>query len=92
MFNRIESILGKENKGVIHNCYDYSKLRGRIEEIYGPQYKFAEAMGLSDRSMSLKMTGKLEFKQKEIDLACQLLHINKAEIAVYFFKKNVQKN
>ena len=39
-------------------CYDYSKLAGRIVEKFGTQYNFAIAMGLSERTISLKMNGK----------------------------------
>ena len=38
-------------------CFDYSKLRGRIIEKFGNQSKFAVAMGWSERTMSLKITG-----------------------------------
>ncbi|WP_080732574.1 DUF739 family protein [Carnobacterium maltaromaticum] len=35
--------------------YDYSTLVGRITEKLGTQYNFALAMGLSERSVSLKL-------------------------------------
>lgn len=72
--------------------YNYSKLSGRIVEICGTQYNFAKEMNLSERTISLKMAGKVEFKQSEIDRACQILKIGKSDIVDYFFNQNVQYN
>jgi len=71
-------------------AYEYSKLLGRITEKFGTQAKFAEAMGLSERSLSLKLNGKVGFKHNEITKACQLLEITGAEITSYFFTLKVQ--
>lgn len=65
--------------------YDYSKLCGLIVEKYGTQAKFAEAMGLSERSVSLKLNGRVGWKQAEIAQACKLLGIRATTIAAYFF-------
>lgn len=65
--------------------YNYSKLLGRIVEKTGTQYKFAEAIGLSERTVSLKLNGKIGWKQQEIMKACQILDIDKSEICEYFF-------
>ena len=35
-------------------AYDYSKLLGRITEKFGTQARFSGAMGMSERSLSLK--------------------------------------
>lgn len=72
-------------------AYDYRKLLGRITELYGTQAKFSEAMGLSERSLSLKLNGKVAFKQPEITKACSLLEICENEIPTYFFTLKVQK-
>lgn len=71
--------------------YDYSKLSGRIVEICGTRYNFARAMNLSEKTISMKLCGKNEFKQKEIELACSVLKIRKKEIVDYFFTQVVQK-
>lgn len=71
-------------------AYDYSKFLGRITEKFGTQGRFASAMGMSERSLSLKMTGKVPFKQPEITKACSLLEIADADIAAYFFTLKVQ--
>lgn len=72
--------------------YDYRKLLGRVVEVCGTQYNFAKAMNLSERTISLKMSGKVDFKQSEIDKACEILCIEKDDITDYFFTQNVQNN
>lgn len=64
--------------------YDYSKLSGRIVEKYETQAKFADAMALSEHSISLKPNGKVGWKQSEIAKACKVLEIALAEIPAYF--------
>jgi DNA-binding Xre family transcriptional regulator len=71
-------------------AYDYSKLLGRIIEKYGSQAKFSGAMGLSERSLSLKLNSKVGFKQSEIAKACKLLDIAESDIPEYFFTLKVQ--
>lgn len=70
--------------------YNYSKLRGRIIEKYGSQQKFAEAIGWSERTLSLKMTNKVFWKQSEITEASRLLELGEGQIIDYFFTQNVQ--
>lgn len=70
--------------------YDYRKLAGRITEIFGKQYMFAKAAKWSERTCSLKLTGKIEWKQTEIMTACKLLKIPETEICTYFFTLKVQ--
>ena len=70
--------------------FDYSKLLGRITEKVGTQANFAQRMDLSERSVSLKLNGKIAFKQCEILKACETLDIGKEEIGRYFFVEKVQ--
>lgn len=65
--------------------YNYSKLLGRIVEKAGTQSSFAEKMGLSERSISLKLNGKVGWKQSEIAKACDVLAICDSDIPDYFF-------
>ena len=65
-------------------CFNYSALIGKIIEKYGNRYAFAYAIGLSERSLSLKLNNKVSWKDKEIAKACELLSIPKEEIQVYF--------
>lgn len=71
--------------------FDYSKLSGKIVEEFGTQYNFAIAMGLSERSVSLKLNGKVAWKDSEMRQACELLNINIQDIWEYFFSPKVQK-
>lgn len=65
--------------------YDYSKLNGLIIEKCNSQGGFAKEMDLSERSVSLKLNGKVGWKQSEIDRACNLLGIESKYIGLYFF-------
>lgn len=71
-------------------AFDYSSLSGRIVEKYGTQYNFALAIGLSERSLSLKLNNKVPWKNTEIVKASELLEIEASEIPKFFFKPKVQ--
>ena len=71
-------------------AFDYSKLRGRIIEKFGSQMSFAEAMDISERTLSLKLSGKRMWKQSEICLAINLLGLSDEDIKDYFFVLKVQ--
>lgn len=71
-------------------AFDYSKLRGRIVEKYSSQIEFAKALGWSERTLSLKMNGKVAWKQTDICSAIDLLELSKDDIQDYFFKLKVQ--
>lgn len=70
--------------------YDYSLLDGRIVQMFGTQRNFAKAMGLSERSLSLKRSGIRPWTQPQIDKACNILNIADNEIHSYFFTMKVQ--
>ena len=72
--------------------YDYSKLRGKIREVFFTQEKFAEAMGISTTTISYKLNGLTEWTQEEIEKAVEVLSIPYEEIHVYFFTRKVEKN
>ena len=70
--------------------YNYSKLLGRIVEKVGTQCKFAERMETSERTISMKLNGKIGWKQAEIAKACDVLDIPDEDIPHYFFATEVQ--
>ena len=70
--------------------FDYSKLRGRIKEIFRTQKRFAEAMEISPASISKKLTGKTYFNQQEMDRAVAVLGLDTGEITVYFFTRAIK--
>lgn len=70
--------------------YNYNKLRGKIVEKFGTQGKFASKLGVSERTLSLKLNGRIFFVQDEISKAAELLGISDEEILLYFFNQKVQ--
>ena len=70
---------------------DYSKLLGRITEKFGTQAEFANAMGVSERSISLKLNNKVSWKDNEISKAVEILEVNPKDIPAYFFKYKVHE-
>ena len=69
--------------------YRYIKLSGKIVECFGTQYNFAVAMGMSERSMSLRLNGRIPWKSTDIDKAVELLGLDQDDITSYFFDKKV---
>lgn len=66
-------------------AFNYSKLNGKIVEIFTTQSNFARAMGVSDRTISLKLNNKRSWRQDEIQRALQLLGLSSRDIQPYFF-------
>lgn len=66
--------------------YDYSKLSGRIVEKCGTQSAFAKKMGISERTVSLKLNNKIYFKQNEIENAMNILDLSFNQIPLYFLR------
>lgn len=65
--------------------YNYSKLKGRIVEKFETQQKFAAAMEWSERTLCLKLSNKVFWKQPEISKAAVLLEIQVNDIHKFFF-------
>lgn len=70
--------------------YDYSKLRGKIVEVFGSQAKFAKALGVSDRTVSLKLNNERGWTQEEINKSMKLFDEPSGKIKDYFFTLKVQ--
>lgn len=71
-------------------AFNYNKLKGRIVEVFGSQIEFAKAMGWSGRTLSLKLNGKVSWKQSDIMKAISLLQLTEDDIQDYFFAIEVQ--
>ena len=71
-------------------AFNYNKLRGKIVEIYGSQIEFAKAMKWSEKTLSLKLNGKVPWKQTDIMTAVQILGLSESDIQDYFFTLKVQ--
>lgn len=67
--------------------YDYSKLLGKIKEMYDTQECFALELGIGRVSLSQRLNSKLGFKQDEIYRACELLKLKRNQIPTYFFTR-----
>lgn len=65
--------------------FDYRKLNGRIHEVFESRKEFAKSMGISETTISKKLSNKVYFTQKEIEKAADILGINRGMITAYFF-------
>ena len=70
-------------------AFDYRKLKGSIVEKYGSQLNFADAYGISENTLSLKMRNKVRFTSDDIIAISDMLDIPENEIGSYFFTKQV---
>ena len=70
--------------------FDFKELNISIINQFGTQAAFADAMGLSERTISLKLNNRVPWKQTEIVRAAELLEIDPADIPRYFFTPKVQ--
>lgn len=71
--------------------FDFSKLRGKIKEVFGTQTAFSTEMSMNEATLSNKLNNNVEFSPKEMVKACNLLNLELKEIDEYFFTLKVQK-
>ena len=69
--------------------FDYSKLLGKIKEKGYTLKTFAESINISASTLSLKLSNKANFTQKEMFKACEVLGFESKNIGVYFFTLKV---
>jgi hypothetical protein len=79
-------------KGVVKLSFDYSRLRGKIREVFGTQAEFTNGLGINNTTLSAKLNNYTQWNQQEIVRACELLNIDLSEIPAYFFTLNVRKD
>lgn len=72
--------------------FDYSKLYGKIKEVFGTQEAFAKAMGMSRAAINARLKQTVEWKSPEIFKACKLLGISLKEVHEYFFSAKCLEN
>ena len=70
----------------------YSKLKGKITEVFGRREAFADAMDFDPSTLSAKMNNIRPWKREEIEKACSLLGIPIEQVHLYFFTKEVGKS
>ena len=68
----------------------YSKLRGKIREVFKRNEDFSKAMGMNSASLSAKLNSKSPWTRDEIEKACELLRIPVEEVYLYFFYRKVE--
>ena len=51
---------------MVDPVFDYSKLRGKIKEVFGTQDAYANAIGLGRVAVSMRLNNQLEFSQQEM--------------------------
>lgn len=64
---------------------DAQKLKGRIVEKCGSQRAFAEKIGVTEQTITNKITGKSQFDLNDVVTWCNALEIPKADVCDYFF-------
>lgn len=71
--------------------YDYSKLEGRIIEMFGSRSEYSTKSGVCRTSLSKKLNNKIGFTQIEMYQASKLLQFKNGvkDIPVYFFNRKV---
>ncbi len=62
-----------------------SKIRGKIVEKFGSQREFAKAAGLTEQTITAKLSGKTDISQKDMLKWAEILQIQESEIGDYFF-------
>ena len=71
---------------------DYSKLRGRIIEMFGSQEAFAEKVGQTPTTVSYKLNNKKPMTRNDIIEWGKILLISSESIGLYFFTEKVRDN
>lgn len=69
---------------------DFSKLIGRIIEVFGTRKAFAKAMGFTPEQLSRRLNNQTQFDSDEMAKAIDLLDIPPQEIFVYFLTPKVR--
>ncbi len=71
--------------------WEYSKLKGKIKEVYDTQEAFSRKIGLSTTSLNYKLNNQIQFRQEEIYSMINALSLEEGEIKLYFFTPLVEK-
>lgn len=72
--------------------YDYSKLKGKVREVFGTNEEYAHFLGISEASLYEKYKSNSYFNQNQIDKSINRFNESPEMIPIYFFAKKVEKN
>lgn len=70
--------------------FDFRQLKALIIAIYGSCATFAEKLGISKGTLSMRMNNKSKWPIEDIMKACELLCIDPRDIGIYFFTLKVR--
>lgn len=70
--------------------YDFSKLRGKIIEVYGNYKFFSEEIGMDNATFSRKINNKVRFTHDELFKMARALKLKENEYQQYFFNHKTQ--
>jgi hypothetical protein len=68
---------------------EFKELKLKILREFDNQQNFANVIGMHITSLNQRLNGKVEWKISEVEKACNLLHIENNDIALYFFSQKV---
>ena len=69
--------------------FNHNKLRGRLVEYGYTQQDFAQLLGISQSTVSMKLNNVTDFTSGEIFHIAEVLNIPREEIGDYFFTPKV---
>lgn len=76
-------------KRMVISIKPFMKLRGRIVEKYVTQSRFAEFLGVTEQTVTMKLNGKVQFSTDDIITWSNALDISVNEIGAYFFAEKL---
>ena len=76
----------------VRRPFDYAKLRGRIREKYEKESAFAQALGVSTKTLSDWLNNQKYWRHEDMSVAIDLLGIQDTEVGAYFFTRKVQED
>ena len=71
--------------------FDFRQLTALIIAIFGSRQAFAEKLGISKGTLSMRLNNKSRWPIEDIVKACELLCIDPKDIGVYFFTLKVRE-
>lgn len=70
--------------------FDFKLLTALIIAIFGSRKAFAEKLGISKGTLSMRLNNKSRWPIEDIMKACDLLGIDPKDIGIYFFTLKVR--
>lgn len=72
--------------------YNYSKLKGKVREVFGNNKEYADYLRISEAYLYEKYKSNSYFNQNQIEKTMQAFEEQPEMIMAYFFTKKVEKN